>query len=687
MFSRISIDRIGRPLRSAIVALLFGVVIVFQILSLEPLTALRHAFFDFAQRVVPPPRLTVPVTIVDIDEASIAAFGQWPWPRDRIAELVTMIGRGGPAVIGIDLLFPEPDRLSPENLLSGYELSPFVRDQLAKLPTNDQALAASLRIAPTVLATAAAARRPESGRPAVARTPVDLKLDWRATPTLKRYEGLLASLPELEAASAGSGIATVEIDRDGVIRRLPTLVAVGDALVPGFAVEVARLYFGAAAVGVEIDGGGISALTIGPKSFATDIGGNIWLRDVTLRHANRLSASEILYDRFDADDVEGRVVLVGATGTGLAESFVSSRGTALSALDTQALFVANLLGEVHLHRSHLSVLLEVAATLIGCIGIVLLRQRLRAYGGQAAVLLYAGLLVVASLALFDTQRLLLDPSATLLAMLIVYLLFIGVEIVATQRERRRTDEARRTALVLAESASHAKTNFLAGMSHELRTPLNAIIGFSEMIKDGMLGPISPPTYQNYAKDIHNSAVHLLGIVTQILDMANLESGETRLRISAFDFKEVLDESIATIRRARADNNPDIAVASQSVFPALRADRRMVNQMLLNLLLNAVKFSPAGGPIQISCFDAANGDFCVSVRDSGDGMSQKQVAEAFEIFQGSDQMLSDSTRGIGLGLPITTAMIEEHGGRIDVASQKGRGTLMTLTFPANRIVRA
>jgi len=441
------------------------------------LTVCRFAYFDFAQKFLPTNSIDAPITVVDIDEASIAAFGQWPWPRDRVAELIAMLARSGPAVIGVDLLFPEPDRLSPENLLSGLEVSPFIRKQLADLPTNDQALATSLKIVPTILATVAATHAAAGSRVA-ARTPVELKLGWDSTPRLKRYPGLLTSLAMLEAASAGSSIASVELDQGGVIRQLPAAVLVNDVIVPSFAVEIARTFFGAPAVGVEINGAGLDGLSVGTSRVGTDSGGNIWLRHVPAKLFSRLSASEVLFDRFEPEALKGQIVLLGATGTGLSKSFVAAGGAAMSALDAQALFVENLVSGIYLHRSGISVLLEIIATLIGCFGIILLRQKLRSYLGQAVVLVYVGSLFIAGLLAFEFQNTLFDPSFTLVAMLVIYLLFIGGEIVATQRERRATDEARRTALMLAESASHAKTNFLAGMSHELRTPLNVIIGFS-----------------------------------------------------------------------------------------------------------------------------------------------------------------------------------------------------------------
>lgn len=686
MVSKLNTENVRRRVRSFLVVLLIAAIAFLQLLEISPIASLRFAFFDLAQRILPDPQSTAPITIVDIDNESIEAFGQWPWPRDRIAELIGMLAQHEPAVIGIDIIFSEPDRLSPENLLSGYEISPFVRKQLSELPTNDQARADSLRLAPTVLAFAPAMKKAKPGLAAVSRTPINLKLGWQATPRLRRYPGVLSSLPLLEASSAGSGIASVELDGDGVVRRLPAIVLVEDTLVPSFAVEIARLYLRADAVELEIDGAGVSGLSIAGREFQTDSGGNVWLWATHPSRIKRLSAAQVLFDRLEPADIKDRIIMLGATATGLSAGFVSAKGSMLTALDAQAMFVENLLGGAYLKWPQLAAFLELVATLVGCVGIVLLRGRLRSYGGQALVLAYAAFLFIVGLFVFETQRMIFDPSASIMAMLILYLLFIGGEIVATQRDRRRTDEDRRTALMLAESASHAKTNFLTGMSHELRTPLNAIIGFSEMIKDGVLGPISPPNYANYAKDINNAAVHLLGIVTQILDMANLESGEMRLRITEFELKDVLEESIEIIRSTSAEDRRSVIVSDFAILPILRADRRMVRQMTLNLLLNAANFSPDGGIVRILTRVARNGDLHLSVSDSGSGMSQKQVAEAFEMFQTSDQTLSDSTRGIGLGLPITTAMIEEHGGTIDVVSTAGQGTRMTLSFPANRIVR-
>ena len=367
MFSSLYTGILRQRFRSIFVVLFIAAVALFQLLEVAPIASLRFVFFDAAQRILPPPQPSAPITLVEVDDASIRAFGQWPWPRDRVAEVIAMLARHKPAVIGIGVIFSEPDRLSPENILSGYEVSPFVREQLAELPTNDQAFADSLRLAPTVLASAPAFEALEPGVSAASRTPINLKLGWQATPRLDRYPALLTSLPMLEVASAGAGVASVELDGDGVVRRMPALVLVEDSLIPGFAIAVARLFLGSKAVELEIDGAGVSGLSIGDRRFLTDTGGNIWLRDAPVEQMKRLSAAEVLYDRIEPTDIKGRAILFGTTGTGLSTTFVTARGNALTALDAQALFLENLLSDSYMHRSLLVILLEIMATVVGCV--------------------------------------------------------------------------------------------------------------------------------------------------------------------------------------------------------------------------------------------------------------------------------------------------------------------------------
>ena len=659
---------------------------VLQLLNLPPFLAMRDGFFDLEQRIFEAPLPVAPVTIVDIDEASLLGVGQWPWPRDRMAELITALALDGAAVAGVSVIFSEPDRLSPENILRDAPVPRELVDALQQLASNDAAFAESMRLVPTVLAAAVVPEEQVPSQSISRRTPVELRLGLQSSARLRQYPALLKSLPILEAASAGVGVASVELDPDGIIRRLPLVMLINEAIVPSFAVEIVRIFRKVSAIGVAIDGPGISGLTIGDQNVPTDSSGSIWLRQVSPDGFKRLSAVDVLLGNHEPAELNGRIVILGATGTGLERSFVTTGGELLSALDLQALFVENLLSGIFLSRSEVTVFFEILATLAGCFGIALLRGRLRSYAGQFAVFAYIACLFGGSLYAFMAYRILFDPSFSIVATGVCYLGFIGIELVRTQRERRQTAAERATALMLAEAASRSKTNFLANMSHELRTPLNAILGFSEMIKDGVLGPATPVQYGTYATDIHNSARHLLEMVTQILSMAELESGERHLRISEFDLKEVITDCIKKIRGSAESKGVSIECEAGSEFLALRADRNMVVQMLLNLLQNAVKFSPEGGRVRVAGSASTAGEFTLSVTDAGEGMTQQQVAEAFEVFQENDHDRSDSARGIGLGLPLTTAMMNLHDGRVSVSSVKGRGTTITLHFPARRILR-
>jgi signal transduction histidine kinase len=668
----------------AAAAILLAVVV--QLLAPAPVSTLRYTWFDLLQTLFDAPESSAPLTIVDIDEASIKANGQWPWPRDRIAASITALALDRASVVGVSVIFPEPDRLSPENVLRDAPVPQELLDGLRLLPSNDASLAESMRLVPTVLANAAVADQSTTSAGAGATTPIELRVGAQFSSRLSRYPGALKNLPQLEAASAGSGIASIDLDRDGVIRRLPTVMLVGEAVVPSFGVEIVRIFRKAAAIGVEVDGSGVDGVSIGDRFLATDSGGSVWLRHVSPDSFRRLSATDVLLGNHSREAVEGRIVLLGATGAGLERTFVSAGGLAMSALDVQAQFVENLLSGIYLTRSQVTLFTEILATVIGCLGVILLRGRLRSYPGQLVVLAYVVSLFALSLYAFDARRTYFDPMFPEIAIIVCYLGLIGAEIVRTQREQRKSAAERETALILAEAASRSKTNFLASMSHELRTPLNAILGFSEMIKDGALGPVTPSKYASYASDIHGSATQLLDMVTQILSMAELEAGEVHLRVSDFDLKELVRESIAAALPSKGARNA-IEFDDQHPMPHLRADRKMVEQMLRNLLQNAVKFSSPGTPVQIAGRDEGDGGYVVSVTDSGSGMNRRQVAEAFEMFQVSDQSISNNVRGIGLGLPMTTALMALHGGRMAVSSEIGSGAKVALHFPAHRVLRS
>ena len=246
---------------------------------------------------------------------------------------------------------------------------------------------------------------------------------------------------------------------------------------------------------------------------------------------------------------------------------------------------------------------------------------------------------------------------------------------------RQMAQARDTAL----RASQAKTTFLANMSHELRTPLNAIIGFSDIVQQKMFGPASAK-YDEYIGDINASAHHLLGIINDILDLARIEASQIALNETAV----YLDEEIATCARLAASQfGRDVAAVETAIaadLPPLHADARLVRQIMLNLLANALKFSPAGRPVQTGAQLNAGGGIDIWVRDRGIGIPKSEQDRIFEPFEQVDNQLSRKFDGVGLGLSLVRAFVLAHQGSIAIDSEPGRGTTITASFPPERSLR-
>jgi two-component system cell cycle sensor histidine kinase PleC len=250
-----------------------------------------------------------------------------------------------------------------------------------------------------------------------------------------------------------------------------------------------------------------------------------------------------------------------------------------------------------------------------------------------------------------------------------------------QSERDRAEEERKK----ADMANKAKSSFLANMSHELRTPLNAILGFSEVLEREMFGPLPNTTYKGYAGDIHNSGRHLLDLINDILDLSRIEAGRKDLADEPVALNEAGEQARRLLEVRAAEKSLTLAVRMPADLPKVMADRRSIEQILINLATNAVKFTQAGGEVTISAHMETDGRIALVVADNGPGIPKLEQRQALAAFARGAHATKQAIEGAGLGLPIVNGLMEAHGGTLEINSTQGEGTSVICRFPSARVL--
>ncbi len=253
-------------------------------------------------------------------------------------------------------------------------------------------------------------------------------------------------------------------------------------------------------------------------------------------------------------------------------------------------------------------------------------------------------------------------------------------------ERKQAEDTMRDARLQAEISSRTRMEFLANMSHELRTPLNAVIGFSEIIKDEVMGPLGTSVYKEYAQDIYDSGNYLLKVISEILEVSKIETGNRELAVTTFRLPKALKSCMIIMSGRIEQAGVDVNLHIPEDLPEMVAEELGVKQIMLNLIGNAIKFTPEGGKVDVTArIEEPTGELVIDVTDTGIGMTDDEIKKAMQPFGKVDTTFSGMKAGTGLGLTIVDSLVTLHGGRFQLISEKGKGTTARVTFPAARVM--
>jgi serine phosphatase RsbU (regulator of sigma subunit) len=403
---------------------------------------LRHTVFDTYQWALPRAVTQLPAIIVAIDDASLAAFGQWPWPRTRLARLIRATQQLGALVVGLDMVMPEADRTSPEVFIAERsDLSPALRQALVQLPSNDAIMADAMRQGPTVIGRVGLLTPQPDTLPAVTgHTAVQLHGDVSLA-QLPTYSGQLVSVPPIETAASGRGYLNTTPDADGIVRATPLLVRVHGQLVPTFALELLRVAAGVDWYRVHGSAHGVHGVQIGSDFLPTDLDGRIRLYYSPVDPRRSISALAVLHGTVDARLLNNHVAIIGVTGVGVGDAVATPIARLMYGAEVQAQIIENLLGAIRLVRPPAAPWIELGAFAAVAVVLILFIPRVRLVGNLLLIFGAIAIFVGGSLLGFIHARFLIDPSFPAAGSMVLLATLWMARFAVLDRNRRELEAA------------------------------------------------------------------------------------------------------------------------------------------------------------------------------------------------------------------------------------------------------
>jgi adenylate cyclase len=465
------------------VGLLIGLAAL-RVADPAPIEEFRVRTFDTFQVLDPRVKTAKPVRIVNIDEKSLAKFGQWPWPRTLVAELVDRLTQLGPAAIGFDVMFAEPDRLNPAVAAETLRnLDEDTRDKLRALPSNDGILADAMRRSRVALG--------ETGLPyVVAELDKELPLTGFAMlgeehpqRFMLEFPGLLRSTPVLEAAASGRGLLTIKTERDGIVRRVPVIMQAQGLTMPSLSFEMLRLASGGDTILIKSTDVGIASVAVKGFAVPTDLHGQIWVHFAANDPSIYLSAADILEGKVDADAIAGRLVLVGTSAAGLQDVKTTPISPVMPGVEIHAQILEAALTGGLLSQPLWGPLAEFLSAMILGLAVIWFAPMFGPKSLVAVGAFFATLLVGTSWYYYSQYRLLIDPTYPLLSTTAIYLTLIFFSFVREQTQRRQIRSAFGQYLspALVEQLAQAPERLvLGGEEREMTVMFSDMRGFTSI---------------------------------------------------------------------------------------------------------------------------------------------------------------------------------------------------------------